>query len=374
MSDLPPQGSGPHPTLAGNMLDPSVSADGRMSQGTGVGGTSEQHVKEEGAEHIKNTGGPDFTSSGVGSSEGGLSSGSGGVGGSAYNEAPTGSELGQTTSGSGGGLVNTALSYIGLGGKSGEQGVAGEDRNAAGYVPTSTADRSYEPQGMGYDPTTTSSSTIPDRSYGEGGAAALGAGAPIPDEARSGSGLGDEASRSGLGDDSSRDLNADTTGGSSAVGATTGADSNDPMYDTSASQPKPMDKDVTTGSDPTDSADPTTQDTATGGEEATGGEGSESREAKLNDKHASTRENHDAIPTAGGEKLGSKHWGESKMVPDNPKPVEESNVSSKDGQPTDQVRDNTNKNTGGASKPGSEEHKEGLMDKMKDKMHMGGHK
>ena len=42
-------------------------------------------------------------------------------------------------------------------------------------------------------------------------------------------------------------------------------------------------------------------------------------------------ENKDAIPTAGGERLGEKHWGESKIVPENPKPAE--GTASEDGQP-----------------------------------------
>ena len=69
-------------------------------------------------------------------------------------------------------------------------------------------------------------------------------------------------------------------------------------------------------------------------------EGAESslaeHEHKLSDSQTgSQRENKDSIPTAGGEKLGSKHWGESKIVPDVPKPKgDEAGVSSKDGQPT----------------------------------------
>lgn len=43
-------------------------------------------------------------------------------------------------------------------------------------------------------------------------------------------------------------------------------------------------------------------------------------------------ENPSAIPTAGGEQLGKQHWGESKIVPDNPKP-RESVVQSSEGQP-----------------------------------------
>lgn len=55
-------------------------------------------------------------------------------------------------------------------------------------------------------------------------------------------------------------------------------------------------------------------------------------------KGGSTRgklENKDAIPIAGGVKLGEKHWGESEITPDNPKPKpeEQSNVSSAEGQP-----------------------------------------
>lgn len=57
MSDKPLQG-GPHPTMAGNMLDPGVEADGAMtSSHQGVGGTSEGNVRREGMEHIKSEGG-----------------------------------------------------------------------------------------------------------------------------------------------------------------------------------------------------------------------------------------------------------------------------------------------------------------------------
>jgi hypothetical protein len=43
-------------------------------------------------------------------------------------------------------------------------------------------------------------------------------------------------------------------------------------------------------------------------------------------------ENRDAIPTAGGEKLGEKNWGESNFVPDDPQ-AKSAGVASKDGQP-----------------------------------------
>ena len=53
-------------------------------------------------------------------------------------------------------------------------------------------------------------------------------------------------------------------------------------------------------------------------------------------KHGAKAENPDAIPTAGGEKLGEKHWGESQIVPELP-PKRNSDagqgVSSSAGQP-----------------------------------------
>lgn len=52
--------------------------------------------------------------------------------------------------------------------------------------------------------------------------------------------------------------------------------------------------------------------------------------------HGAKAENPDSIPSAGGEKLGGKHWGESKVVPELP-PKQDSDadqgVSSKAGQP-----------------------------------------
>lgn len=61
-----------------------------------------------------------------------------------------------------------------------------------------------------------------------------------------------------------------------------------------------------------------------------------SDQPKKKETGGSSMENKDAIPTAGGEKLGEKHWGESKMVPDLP-PKRDSDagaqVSSSEGQP-----------------------------------------
>ncbi|KAI5365927.1 hypothetical protein Slin15195_G074550 [Septoria linicola] len=93
-------------------------------------------------------------------------------------------------------------------------------------------------------------------------------------------------------------------------------------------------------------------------------------------------ENPSAIPSAGGEKLGEKHWGESEIVPDLPKKRDsdagQSGVSSSAGQPTSEVADNTAANTGGASSGphgGNESaEKQGAMDKIKGKLHIGGSK
>ena len=116
--------------------------------------------------------------------------------------------------------------------------------------------------------------------------------------------------------------------------------------------------------------------------------------------HKGNLENKSSIPTAGGIKLGEKHWGESDIVPEFPKPREEENISSSSGQPdrkfmpqvpetttyihlltnlTESTRDNTSANTGSSTIPpsGKGEHgeqKEGIVDKVKDALHMGGHK
>lgn len=105
----------------------------------------------------------------------------------------------------------------------------------------------------------------------------------------------------------------------------------------------------------------------------------EDKHSKAHKGGSSKAENPDSIPTAGGEKLGEKHWGESQIVPELP-PKRGSDAgqgaSSSDGQPTSEVADNTAANTGGAKggphdSTGSEAHKEGAMDKIKHSLHMG---
>ncbi|KAK5694208.1 hypothetical protein LTR97_009830 [Elasticomyces elasticus] len=55
---------------------------------------------------------------------------------------------------------------------------------------------------------------------------------------------------------------------------------------------------------------------AAGTTDETEGDGHDWHRPGAAGKHTATRENEDAIPTAGGVKLGEKHWGESKKLPD----------------------------------------------------------
>ena len=61
----------------------------------------------------------------------------------------------------------------------------------------------------------------------------------------------------------------------------------------------------------------------------------EPEEVKQKKKDHASKENPEAIPTAGGERLGEKHMGESKMVPDLPpkRASQGGDVSSSEGQP-----------------------------------------
>ncbi|TKA71135.1 hypothetical protein B0A55_08217 [Friedmanniomyces simplex] len=52
----PPIPARAHPTLIGNVIDPKVASDGQMCDGGGVGGMSEDRLKQEGLEHISEEG------------------------------------------------------------------------------------------------------------------------------------------------------------------------------------------------------------------------------------------------------------------------------------------------------------------------------
>jgi len=344
MAEYKPQGEGAHPTMAGNMLDPNVQADGTLNKGQGVGGTSEAHIREEGLEHIKNnTHSP---------SAGGISSGSGGLSSSSYADS-TGTESTQPSQG----IVGTVKSYLGLGGSSAPaSSTAPVEARNEGLEGTTAGSGTT---GLGHETTGAGDSLAPSATSGNEFDGPISPGTTGgATEGVSGGALGERTLNKGIGTDPAA---ADTAG-----------------------RTEPLDSDVTTGAPPTESADPHTSNTAMPeGEQTSGADDLASpaseHTSKLSDADTgSKRENKSAIPTAGGEKLGEKHWGESQVVPDNPKPrASEAGISSEAGQPTSQVRDNTAANTGGAAPPsgssasGSGEGKEKLVDKIKDKLHIG---
>ncbi|KAK3719035.1 hypothetical protein LTR37_004599 [Vermiconidia calcicola] len=107
-------------------------------------------------------------------------------------------------------------------------------------------------------------------------------------------------------------------------------------------------------------------------------------ERKKSPGTSGNKENKDSIPTAGGQRLGEKHWGESDTVPDVPekRASQGGNVSSSEGQSDRRTQDNTAANTGQASGDATApapanananvshqgEDKPSMMDKIKDKM------
>jgi len=111
----------------------------------------------------------------------------------------------------------------------------------------------------------------------------------------------------------------------------------------------PTDSDVTTGRDPTTSADPTTADTARGnrgtgdgdaaGEKGASGSGLHEPKQPTMKEAQNESDGHGGpptnIPMAGGERIGTKHWGESKVIPDVPprRASADKGVSSAAGQP-----------------------------------------
>jgi len=373
--DWKPQGGGPHPTLAGNRFDPNVGADG-------VHNTSDSSVHSEGIDHIKqnigqsNTSGTDSSlvhgqpssgTSGYDSATGGLSSGTGALGDSSTLGSSTTTDAPQNQ----GGIIGTVKSYLGLGGNPAE---SGEARDAS--YGTSSGSGLGESAGTtgGLTGATSGSGLTGDSSSGltGGPSSGLTGGSGSGSTGGSGSGLTGGSTT----DDYSRGVSGGNSAGTTSTTHDSTIDRNDPTKQ-SAPSTLPRDSDVTTGGDPTESADPTTAAGAKPGEsfDEEGSGVASNRDKAVSDADAAKRTNESAIPTAGGERLGEKHWGESKVVAENPKPTEEKGVSSASGQPTDEVRNNTSANTGGAHPPGSgstdDAGKEKLVDKIKDKLHLG---
>ncbi|GAB1740914.1 hypothetical protein NU219Hw_g5986t2 [Hortaea werneckii] len=335
-----PSSEGPHPTLAGNMFDPNVKADGAMSGSQeGVGGQNERTIHAEGLEHIKNkagigsgaasstttssttTGHPPATNPSAEDPSGGIPAGAGGVSSSAHKMSPVEGVVGHENDGQKTGLLGSTLAYLGLGGGSGGSRAPTQPDTEVGQ----NADAPHQP---------TSGSGI----SGGSGAAAVGAGA---------------------------------VGAGGVAAAATAAGKDDEQ--SAAEQPS------TSGKEEEEESK-----SAAGGEESSSAKPKE----KTSHEHDSQRENRDAIPLAGGEKIGGKAWGSSKVVPDNPKPRESTQVSSEEGQGDKQTQNNTSSNVGDAKPPqqhinenkskessSSEaaEEKHGLAEKMKEKLHIGSH-
>ncbi|KAI6878834.1 hypothetical protein KC318_g16905 [Hortaea werneckii] len=338
-----PSSGGPHPTLAGNMFDPNVKADGAMSGSQeGVGGQDERTMHAEGLEHIKNkagigsgadsstassttatstmTGHPPATNPSAEDPSGGIPAGAGGVSSSAHKMSPVEGVVGHENEGQKTGLLGSTLAYLGLGGSGGSRAPTQPDTEVG-----QNADAPHQP---------TSGSGI----SGGSGAAAVGAGA-----------VG--------------------AGGVAAAATAAGKDDEQTAAEGGSAAEQPSSSGKEEESKP-----------------AGGQESSSKPQEKTSHEHDSQRENRDAIPLAGGEKIGGKAWGSSKIVPDNPKPRESTQVSSEEGQGDKQTQNNTSSNQGDAKPPqqhinenksqGSSseaEEKHGLADKMKEKLHIGSH-
>ncbi|KAI7422178.1 hypothetical protein KC336_g8442 [Hortaea werneckii] len=310
-----PSSGGPHPTLAGNMFDPNVQADGAMSGSQeGVGGQDERTMHAEGLEHIKNKAGI-----GSGAASGGIPAGAGGVSSSAHKMSPVDGVVGHENESQKSGLLGSTLAYLGLGGSGGSRAPTQPDTEVG-----QNADAPHQP---------TSGSGV----SGGSSAAAVGAGAV-------GAG-GVAAAATAAGKDNEQSAEAESAATSSGDGK---AEDSKPQSEESSSSTKPQEK--------------------------------------TSHEHDSQRENRDAIPLAGGEKIGGKSWGSSKIVPDNPKPRESTQVSSEEGQGDKQTQNNTSSNQGDAKPPqqhinenksqGSSSEtaeKHGLAEKMKERLHIGSH-
>lgn len=99
----------------------------------------------------------------------------------------------------------------------------------------------------------------------------------------------------------------------------------------------PVEEKKEEGDGPKESLEEKEEEAEEGKEGDNSGESDEKQEKKEKKGGGKFQENPDSIPSAGGERLGEKHWGESKMVADVPQKRESEggagNVASADGQP-----------------------------------------
>lgn len=403
-----------HSTLAGARLDPNLAGGQGLSGGSSVVDTDRVH--QEGIDHIKAHSGLGSESSSAmpasnpGESESaGLAPGQGGVSSSAFVQSPvsttTTSVATTEQDAANGGIVGTVKSYLGFGPSSSSPSTAtttitttthapgsGEEvtSNVADAEPIENAATSAEQTtatSAGYD-------TLPANGGQQQGYLAAAGGALASAAAATGLYKSSSTDNAGVDPTERNTMRTDddltSTDDARRVADSTATDEAEDPNSTDAGMAGASKADVGEDEKPPKPADK--------------GDNSEAGAA-------AKRENKSAIPTAGGQRLGEQHWGESKMVPDLPPKQGESEskagVSSSDGQPTgmsifkypqpppshtnlappDQVRDNTAANQGAATggpaatreesnqthgSGGSQgEGKQKLTDKIKDKLHMG---
>ncbi|KAF2725029.1 hypothetical protein K431DRAFT_117354 [Polychaeton citri CBS 116435] len=246
---------------------------------------------------------------------------------------PAGTEPTATEQERSGSVVETVKSYLGLGGSSTGTGFPAETSETSETSGTSLADQNTTD-------TTKSYLGLGGSSTGTGFPAETSetsstslAGQNTTDTTKSDLGLGGSSAATGTNvtADTSGDplVSEGTTSGSTQVdeGTTDTTQHGDSMAQEmkdATGTHDPAQKEAIQETEERKAEDPTHKPPQGAGEANKGVSGGRS----------GGLENRSAIPTAGGEQLGEKHWGESKKIPDNPPLQESAGVSSSDGQPT----------------------------------------
>lgn len=323
---------------------------------SGATDVSGSQIHQDGIDHIKaHAGASDLSSSqvpgqqGSEATSGGLPSGAGGVSSTAYTGSPVTTEeqkpgvVDQTVE-----TVRNYLGSLGFGGESNQESVgtaATEDRHAgreasggvvagtAAAVSAATAAVVSSSSDSSDKKQTTSGGTwlnySPGQSRTEEPPAADYIPVPVASDSR-------EAATSTSAVAGSREgAMADASAQRDESNVTSGTP--DPGVDDSMSSGQTSKPAAVPDASKDDSL-PSSEQGAKSGEtnESVKEEAKEAKEGDSENKSAGksgaagSMENRDAIPTAGGEKLGEKHWGESKIVPEVPPKTE--GVSSADGQ------------------------------------------
>jgi hypothetical protein len=343
--------SGPHSSSLANQADPRVDSDNSR-----LGSSNTSGLGSSGALGSESTG-YGSSNTGLGSS-GALGSSSTGYGSSSTTSGPHSSNLANKVDprvdSDNSRLESSSTSGFGSSNIGGSTLSGGSERD--GFTPAPTLNPHDEERAKvvaaratggasgpydgglktdhGYD----SSSGLRDGRVGESsGLGSTGAGiGGIGSGVGLGSGIGHESGRSsglgsGVGLDSSRG-----EGYGSGVGLDSTRESGVGLGSDSRDGRDSLSNIGRDGNRPSEFNDDKT-DRATAGlsEGATAEESQASATPRHEaEKGSSKRENKDAIPTAGGIKLGEKHWGESNIVPADPGPRHEGeNVSSHHGQP-----------------------------------------